>query len=44
MFDNLVKSPKVRHSGLAVIPDYDPGRNDGKKNISPFYEAIMFCT
>jgi hypothetical protein len=27
-------------SGLAVIPDPDPGRNDGKENFSTFYKSI----
>jgi len=27
-------------SGLAVIPDTDPGRNDGKENFSTFYVTI----
>jgi hypothetical protein len=29
-------------SGLVVIPDSDPGRNDEKENLSTFYEAIIF--
>ena len=35
-------------SGLAVIPDLDPGRNDGKRYFGTFYEivnfdALIFC-
>jgi len=29
---------KILDSGLAVIPDLDPGRNDGKENFWTFYE------
>jgi len=31
---------KTLDSGLAVIPDSDPGRNDGKENFGTFYECI----
>ncbi|MEA1947254.1 MAG: hypothetical protein U9N83_08120 [Thermodesulfobacteriota bacterium] len=33
---------KLLDSGLAVIPDPDPGRNDDSKRFSTFYEAIKF--
>ena len=26
---------------MAVIPDSDPGRNDGKENFETFYEFVM---
>ena len=35
---------KTLDSGLAVIPDPDPGRNDGKENFSTFYESINITT
>ena len=33
---------KTLDSGLAAIPDHDPGRNDGKWHFSTFYEFILF--
>jgi len=31
-------------SGLHVIPDFDPGRNDGEEHLSTFYDTIKFHT
>jgi hypothetical protein len=31
-------------SGLAVIPDPDPGRNDGKRYFGAFYEIVKVRT
>jgi hypothetical protein len=28
--------------GLAIIPDADPGRNDGKRYFGTFYETVNF--
>ena len=36
------KSLKTLDSGLAVIPDTDPGRNDKKGRFLTFYETINY--
>ena len=33
---------KLLDSGVAVIPDPDPGRNDGPSRFRTFYETIKF--
>jgi len=33
---------RILDSGLAVIPDPDPGRNDGKQYFGTFYKIVKF--
>ena len=39
----IQNSLNLLDSGLAVIPDPDPGRNDEKENFSTFYETIKIA-